>query len=692
LHRFTQQQAFSYSFVSQFETNKFLAEVSKNINKVTGAGILIALGIIYGDIGTSPLYVFSAIINGRVISEDLILGSISCIFWTLTIQTTFKYVVLTLRADNRGEGGIFSLYTLVRRRRKWLVAPAMIGGAALLADGMITPPISVTSAIEGLKQLPRFALISEMDIVYIVLGILAFLFFMQQFGTAAIGKMFGPIMFIWFGMLAVLGLMQLSQNWTILKAFSPHYAINLLANYPKGFWILGAVFLCTTGAEALYSDLGHCGKNNIRASWIGVKICLILNYLGQGAYLLSQQGKLFANTTLIKEAGFTNAIPLQNPFFAIMPDSFLLIGIIVATAAAIIASQALISGSFTLISEAIRLNLWPRFKITYPSEERGQLFIPAINSLLFLGCCGIVLYFKNSGNMEAAYGLAITLCMIATSILFANYLVLHRVNAIWIYLYLGVYLTIEFSFLFANLDKFPHGGFVTLIVGGVLFLVMYIWFKSRKIKNRYVEFVRMENYLPVLQELSNDTSINKYATHLVYLSSANNPKEIEYKIIHSILNKKPKRADIYWFVHVDTIDDPYTCEYEVQTIIPNEVIRVEFRLGFKVQPKINLMFRKVVEDMVSNKEVNIVSRYESLQRNNIAGDFEFVVMEKFLSQDNELPFWEKVVMKLYFWLKEISLSEERGFNLDASNVTVEKFPLVVAPVKTLKLKRILNDE
>jgi KUP system potassium uptake protein len=666
------------------------------MNKVTGAGLLIALGIIYGDIGTSPLYVFSAIINGRVISEELILGGISCIFWTLTLQTTVKYVILTLRADNRGEGGIFSLYTLARRRKKWLVAPAMIGGAALLADGMITPPISVTSAVEGLAQLPKFAQIQEIQIVYIVLGILAVLFFMQQFGTAAIGKLFGPVMFIWFGMLAVLGIMNLSTDWNVLKAFSPHYAFNLLVNYPKGFWLLGAVFLCTTGAEALYSDLGHCGKNNIRFSWIGVKICLILNYLGQGAYLLSQNGKLFANTTLMKEAGFLaenpGALPLQNPFFAVMPHSFLIFGIIIATAAAIIASQALISGSFTLISEAMRLNLWPRFKINYPSEERGQLFIPSINGLLFLGCCAIVLYFRNSGSMEAAYGLAITLCMIATSILFANYLVLHRVKPIWIYLYLVVYLTIEFSFLFANLDKFPHGGFVTLVVGGILFLVMYVWFKSRKIKNRYVEFARLENYLPVLQELSNDTSINKYATHLVYLSSANNPKEIEYKIIHSILNKKPKRADIYWFVHVDTLDDPYTCEYEVQTIIPNEVIRVEFRLGFRVQPKINLMFRKVVEDMVSNKEVNITSRYESLQRNNIAGDFEFVVMEKFLSQDNELPFWERVVMKLYFWLKEISLSEEKGFNLDASNVTVEKFPLIVAPVKSLKLVRIVPDE
>jgi KUP system potassium uptake protein len=666
------------------------------MNKVTGAGLLIALGIIYGDIGTSPLYVFSAIINGRVISDELILGGISCIIWTLTLQTTIKYVILTLRADNRGEGGIFSLYTLVRRRKKWLVAPAMIGGAALLSEGIITPPISVTSAVEGLAQLPKFAAITEMQIVYIVLGILAVLFFMQQFGTASIGKMFGPIMFIWFGMLAVLGIVNIADDWTILKAFSPQYAINLLVNYPEGFWLLGAVFLCTTGAEALYSDLGHCGKQNIRLTWIWVKSSLIINYLGQGAYLLTQNGKLFANSTLIKDAAFISAHPeaelLRNPFFATMPNSFLLFGIIIATAAAIVASQAMISGSFTLISVAMRLNLWPRFRIAYPTEERGQLFIPAINGLLFVGCCCIVLYFKNSGSMEAAYGLAITLCMFATSILFANFLVLHRVKPGWIYLYLIVYFTIEASFLIANLEKFPHGGFATLVVGGIFFLIMYVWFKSRKIKNRYVEFARLENYLPVLQELSNDASINKYATHLVYLSSANNPKEIEYKIIHSILNKKPKRADIYWFVHVDTLDDPYTCEYEVQTIIPNEVIRVEFRLGFRVQPKINLMFRKVVEDMVSNKEVNITSRYESLQRNNIAGDFEFVVLEKFLSQDNELPFWERVVMKLYFWLKEISLSEEKGFNLDASNVTVEKFPLIVAPVKSLKLMRIVPDE
>jgi KUP system potassium uptake protein len=399
--------------------------------------------------------------------------------------------------------------------------------------------------------------------------------------------------------------------------------------------------------------------------------------------LANHKGKTFSKEVI--DIGF-------NPFYGIMPESFKLIGIVIATIAAIIASQALISGSFTLISESMRLNLWPKMKINYPTEERGQLYIPGINTLLLCGCLGITLYFRTSSNMEAAYGLAITLCMLATSILFANFLVTRRTPKILIYLYLAVYLTIEMSFLIANLEKFPHGGFVTLIVGGVLFAIMYVWFRARKIKNRYVEFVRLEQYLPTLQELSNDLTIPKYATHLVYLTSANNPKEIEHKIIYSILNRKPKRADIFWFVHVDTQDDPYTADYTVETIIPNEVIRVELRLGFRMEPRINLMFRKVVQDMVANKEVNITSRYESLQKNNVVGDFQFIVMEKFLSQDNELPIFERMVMKVYFWLKAISLSEERGFGLEQSNVTVEKFPLIVAPIRKLKLKRVFEGE
>ena len=649
--------------------------MSKQTKKVTFASLVIALGIIYGDIGTSPLYVLNAIVNGKIIEEKLILGALSCIIWTLTLQTTVKYVWLTLKADNRGEGGIFSLYALVRRQRRWLVLPAMIGGAALLADGMITPPISVTSAIEGLRQMPALAQIEQSTIVYIVIGILVVLFFLQQFGTESIGKLFGPIMFIWFAMLAVLGTGHLLDDLYIFKALSPYYAIELLTTYHKGFWILGAVFLCTTGAEALYSDLGHCGRSNIRTSWIYVKTCLILNYLGQGAWLLVNfQGKIFD----------TNK---SSVFFSIMPAWFLIPGIIIATAAAIIASQALISGSFTLISESMRLNLWPKLRINYPTEERGQLYIPAINFMLFIGCCGITIYFQTSSHMEAAYGLAITLCMLATSILFANFLISRRAKSVLIYLYLTVYLSIELSFLFANLDKFPHGGFVTLIVGGGLFTVMYVWYRARKIKNRYVEFVRMEHYIPQIQELSNDRTVPKSATHLVYMTSANNPKEIEHKIIYSILNKKPKRADIYWFVHVDTLDDPYSAEYSVEHIIPNDIIRVEFRLGFRIEPRINLMFRKVVEDLVNNKEVNITSRYESLERNNVVGDFQFIVMEKYLSQDNELPFFERVVMKLYFWLKELSLSEERGFGLDPSNVTVEKFPLIVSLIPNFNLKR-----
>jgi KUP system potassium uptake protein len=650
------------------------------LNKVTLPGLVIALGIIYGDIGTSPLYVFNAIITDRMIDHQLIVGSLSCIIWTITLQTTIKYVLLVLKADNRGEGGTFALYALVRRQKKWLVLPAMIGGAALLADGIITPPISITSAVEGLKELERFRNIQEY-VVYIVLIIISLFFFLQQFGTAEIGKYFGPIMFIWFSMLAILGIVHLSDDFSIFQAINPTHAIQFISDYPNALWLLGAVFLCTTGAEALYSDLGHCGRGNIRVSWTFVKLCLLLNYLGQGAYLLHEHTGKIITSSIRTEFGI-------NAFYDLMPEWFIIPGVIIATTAAIIASQAMISGSYTLISEAMRLNLWPKLKIRYPSEAKGQLFIPSLNFLMFLGCVGVVLYFQTSQRMEAAYGLAIIVTMLMTTVLFSNFLISRRVPSVYIWVFLTLYLALESLFLFALLQKFAHGGYITLIIGGVMFVIMYVWYKARKIKNRYVEFVRLEHYIPKIQELSNDRSVPKYATHLVYLTSADNPKEIEHKIIYSILNKKPKRADIYWFVHVDTLDDPYTMEYKVDHIIPNDIIRIEFRLGFRVDPRINLMFRKVVEDLVANREVNITSRYESLERSNVVGDFSFVVMEKYLSQDNDLPIMERLIMKFHFWLKEISLSEERGFGLDASTVVIEKFPLIVAPVTNLKLKRI----
>lgn len=610
-----------------------------------------------------------AIVGDKPIDEMVILGALSCIFWTITLQTTIKYVIITLRADNKGEGGIFSLYALVRRRKNpWLVFPALIGGSTLLADGIITPPISVASAVEGLSVIRP-----DIPIIPIVLGIITALFVIQRFGTNFIGKFFGPVMLTWFSMLGVLGLINIGSDLSVFKALNPYYGADLLMNYPGGFWLLGAVFLCTTGAEALYSDLGHCGKKNVRATWGFVKAMLLLNYFGQGVYLMQHNGKTL-------EGG--------NPFYLIMPEWFLPIGIGIATAAAIIASQAMISGSFTLINEAIRLNFWPKVKVVYPSDLRGQLYIPSINWLLFAGCVAVVLYFRESSHMEAAYGLAIVTTFLMTTILLTNYLLLYKYPRIIAYIILPVYLTIEACFLTANLAKFTHGGWVTFLIASILITVMIVLYYSRKIRNRLVEFVRIDEYLPLLDKLSNDTAIPKYATHLVYLTSANYANEIEEKVIYSILYKQPKRADMYWFVHVDVLDEPYTLEYKVSEVMKGKIMRIDFRIGFRVDPRINLMFRHVVEELVRNNEVDIISRYPSLNKRQLTGDFRFVVMEKFLSLDNELPWLQKIIMDIYFFIKRFALPEEKAFGLDTSSVTVEKVPLIVKPVSGLRLKRI----
>lgn len=641
------------------------------LNKITLAGLIVTLGIIYGDIGTSPLYVMKAIVGDKAINSHTIIGALSLVIWTITMQTTVKYVIFTLQADNKGEGGIFALFTMVKKARvKWLVFPAIIGGCCILGEGIITPPISVASAVEGLRMLPAF---KDIQTVPIVIAIITFLFFIQQFGTKFLGKAFGPIMLTYFLMIGIFGLLSLGTDLSVLKAFNPFYGIELLLAHPGAFWLLGAVFLCTTGAEALYSDMGHCGKKNIRISWIFVKSMLLLNYTGQSAWLIQHDGE--------KLNGLI-------PFYTIMPHWFLPVGVGIATIAAVVASQALISGSFTLINEAMRLNFWPKVKIKYPTELKGQMYIPSINWLLYFGCVAIVLFFRESSNMEAAYGLTIILGMIMSSRLLAFFMRIKKFPNWFLFMFISNYIVVEGCFLVANLDKFAKGGYITLIIALILAIVMGCWYMAKVIRQRYVDMVKLEDHMGKLVDLSRDESIPKYATHLVYMTSANAVDEIEAKVIYSILQKRPKRADVYWFVHVDVKDEPYRMDYKVTHVAEDDIIRVDFKLGFRVAPRVNLMFRKVVEDLVSNKEVDITSRYESLNKNNIIGDFKFVVIEKYLSYDNELPFFQKLILNFYFLLKNLSLSESKAFGLDTSSVKVEKFPMIFRVPKDINLKRI----
>jgi KUP system potassium uptake protein len=644
----------------------------KNFNALSAGGLLVSLGIVYGDIGTSPLYTLKAIFNsvvngGQTVTPDLVLGALSCIIWTLTLQTTVKYVIITLRADNKGEGGIFSLYSLVRKRAKWLVIPAVVGGCALLADGIITPSITVTSAIEGLQL--KFPTVS---VIPIVLAIITGLFVIQQFGTNLVGKLFGPIMFLWFAALGIIGILFVVQDWSILKALNPYYAYNLLVHNPMALLILGGVFLCTTGAEALYSDMGHCGRDNIRVSWVFVKLMLIINYLGQGVWILHH-------------GNYDTGL---NPFFEIVPAPYLLFMVALATVAAVIASQAMITGSFTLISEAVRLNLWPKVRINYPSNQKGQIYVPSINWILWAGCIAIVLIFKNSGAMEGAYGLAINLTFLSTTILIAAYMRRKKVPLYVISVFFIIYVALEATFLVGNMAKFLHGGWVTVLIGSALFTVMWSWYVARKIKNRFVKYVEIEDYYQIISELSEDTSVPKYSSQLVYLTSANFKTEIESKIIYSIIQKEPKRADIYWLVHVDVVDEPYTRDYKVEFLIPGKLIRIDFRLGFRVEQSVNLLYRKVIEDLVKNGEVDITSQYTSLNKHKIAGDFRFVLLEKHLSKFSNLSFYERSIMDYYFVLKHLSLSEESSFGLDSSYVNVEKVPLIFVTPDEIEMNRL----
>ncbi|WP_019051244.1 KUP/HAK/KT family potassium transporter [Elizabethkingia meningoseptica] len=641
--------------------------------KLTFVGVLVSLGIVFGDIGTSPLYVMKAIVNARRESGTLdpiyLEGALSCIIWTLTIQTTIKYVVISLRADNKGEGGILALFSLVKNlKKKWLYIIAIIGAATLIADGVITPSLTVMAAIEGLEIYNP-----ETPVVMITLIVLIVIFTIQQFGTSFIGKFFGPVMTIWFLMLGILGIMHISDYPHILKALNPYYAVRLIITSPSIIVILGAVFLCTTGAEALYSDLGHCGAKNIRISWLFVKICLILNYLGQGAWLVGNYQQVFAG---------------ENPFFAMMPEWFVLPAVIMATAAAIIASQALITGSFTIFSEAMSLNFWPLQEIDYPAGIKGQMYIPKVNWGLLVFCIFVVLYFKESGKMEAAYGLSITVTMLMTTVLLVFYLFKKRINRWLVLLFALVYLSLELGFFSANVIKFFEGGWITVFLAGFIGICMYAWYNGRMIKTKFIKFVKLEHYVSTIQDMKLDETIPKYATNLAYFSRAKDPKEIESKIIYSIIRAQPKRADHYFILNIVNHEDPYTYEYKIDEILPGTIYRIHFILGFKVDRLINDYFHQVLTDMVDEGIIPDRSSHPSLRAHNIPPDLKYVVIDNVYINDYLLTIREKIIMNVYNFVRKMGSSDFTAFGLVSHNVVVESAPLLYNPVREHKIKQV----
>jgi KUP system potassium uptake protein len=610
-----------------------------------------------------------AILNkGGDFKDLLIYGSMSCIFWTLTLQTTVKYVLITMRADNKGEGGIFALFALLKKKSSSAAILTMVGAGALLADGVITPAITVTTSIEGLQLFNK-----GIPVTAIVLVIFVVLFFVQQYGTNVVGRYFGIMMFIWFSVLSVLGVSQLVHNPGVLRALNPYYAVLFLTQYPGGFVLLGSVFLATTGAEALYSDLGHCGLKNIRISWFFVKAALLLNYFGQCAWIINNRG----------------GVDGINPFYGIMPHWFLIPGIFIATVAAIIASQALITGSYTLISEAISLNFWPRFKVVNPTSVKGQVYVPYVNWFLWVACSFVVIFFKESSNMEAAYGLSITLTMIMTTLLLSNYLDQKGTPKVFIGILMLVFLSIEGSFLASNLNKISNGGWFTLLLALLFFIIMYGWYFGRKIKNSYVTFTDIRKYYDLFKDLSKDKTVPATATNLVYIIKANNIEEVESKVIHSIFNKQPKRAKTYWLLHVDRTDAPETFEYKVTHLIPGLLIRVDFYLGFKVEPQINLYFREVLEDLTDSGELMLESSYDSLKKWSLPGDFRFILIDRIVPRDSSLSYLKKLNLALYSISRLLSNSDIKAFQLDSSNTVEERVPLLTEKTLALKMSRTI---
>ena len=642
-------------------------------SRLTFLGVIITIGIIFGDIGTSVLYVMKSFIHNTdtMMNESLVLGFVSLIFWVMTLQTTTKYVLIALRADNHGEGGVFSLFALIKNRTRRSVALlAMIGGATLLADGIITPAITVTSAVEGLHDI--IPTINTNDVIVLVLLIFIFIFSFQRFGTKKIGSLFGPIMSIWFLSLLSWGIKSIITRPEVLKAINPKYALQLLINYPGVFILLGAVFLCVSGAEDLYVDLGHCGRQNVRMAWFSVKVCLLANYFGQAAYLLS-----------------TNYSAEKNPFFAIVPDSFIVFQVILATLAAIIASQSLITGSFTLVSEAIKLNLFPKLIIKYPTELKGQVYVSAVNIILFICSSCVVLFFRTSSNMEAAYGLSISITMFVTTLLLSVYLYKVKKDKVFATIFLIFFGIEEILFLYANSLKFVNGGYITVIIALLIFTIMFIWYKGTEIKERESQYLTVKNYTKQLLQLSADKNVPKYATNLVYLTGAKREEDVDYAVLYSILNKQPKRANVYFFVHINVIDKPYKREYKVTKFSDKKILKITFNLGFRENQRVNMFMHQVIADLLENKELDLQpTKYNLRGKAETVGDFRFVLIEEVLGNSNGLSSFDNFIMGLRLKLKKITVTPEKWFGLDTSVITKEAVPLNVVQTKVKRLTRI----
>lgn len=618
------------------------------------------LGIVFGDIGTSPLYVMKAIVStGETLDTDYILGALSCIIWTLTLQTTVKYVLIALRADNNGEGGILALYALLRRHRhRWIYVIAVIGASTLLADGVITPAITVTTAIEGLEGISP-----DLPVMPVVIAIITVIFFVQRFGTEHIGRTFGTFMLLWFLLLGVAGAAALTACPQVLKAFNPYYAVRLLVESPSWFFILGAVFLCTTGAEALYSDLGHCGRRNITISWLFVKAMLILNYLGQGAWILANAGQITAGV---------------NPFYAIVPQGMLLFAIVMATGAAIVASQALISGSFSILSEAMNLHFWPRMRIKHPTNVKGQLFIPAVNLTMYVGVVLTVLLFRDSSRMEAAYGLAITVTMLMTTLLLGFYLRMSGTARAAALAFVGAYCVIEGIFLAANLSKFMAGGWFTLLIGGLLCFIMLVWVAALKIRRRHLSSKRTSDYYGIISDIKADDTIPKYASNLVYVNHSHGEGSVDDKLVYSIINKQPKRADHYWLLNLEFADTPDTLEYTFTPLVKDTLFSVTMRIGFRIEPRVSLYLRQIVEDLVADGKLDLTSTYPSLRKNGIPGDFRFVIIHRIYYPEDSHNRRQNLLMSLYAIIRKIGIDEPNALGLDTSVVVVERVPLIIS--------------